>query len=255
MSALTENPTIRSQPGVDGWYAVPQPVERQLLSHGDGVRRVEWLPFTVRVAQGEADLRRAAEIRHAAYGRHLPAALTEGLREPEPLDREPGVAVLLARSKVDGSVLGTLRLQTNACRPLALEQSFDLPNAMATAPCAEVTRLAVAQAAHSRMVKTLMLKAAYFWCEQQGVRYVLVTARAPLDRQYARLMFRDVRPEAGFVPLAHVFNLPHRVMVCDIAAARAEGTDHPLYEFWFGTDHPDIDLSDAPAVSGASVSG
>jgi hypothetical protein len=244
MLTLTETPTMVQQPGVGGWYAVPQPVERQMRARGDGVRRVEWLPFTVRVAQGEAELRLAAEIRYAAYGRHLPPSLTDGLREPEPLDREPGVAVLLARSKVDGSVLGTLRLQTNTYRPLALEQSFDLPAEMATAPCAEVTRLAVAQAVHSRMVKTLMLKAAYFWCERQGVRYVLVTARAPLDRQYARLMFRDVRPEAGFVPLAHVFHLPHRIMFCDIAAARAEGLDHPLYDFWFGTDHPDINLTD-----------
>jgi len=48
------------------------------LSEVSGAQRVargvEWLPFTVRVAQGEHDLRRAAELRHAAYSRHLPAA-------------------------------------------------------------------------------------------------------------------------------------------------------------------------------------
>lgn len=205
-------------------------------------RGVEWLPFTVRVAQGEHDLRRAAELRHAAYSRHLPPELTQGLREPDAVDREPGVAVLLAESKVDGSLMGTLRVQTNAHRPLVLEQSFTLPSAMAQARCAEVTRLAVARAECSRFVKTVMLKAAYYWCERAGVRYVLVTARAPLDRQYARLMFQDVNPELGFVPLPHVFNLPHRIMYCDLVAACVEGTQHPLYAFWFQTDHPDIDL-------------
>lgn len=223
-------------PGQWAPYGLPDDATAQ------AARAVERLPFTVRLAHGEGDLRRAAQLRHAAYSRHLPAALTQGLREPDATDRAPGVAVLLAESKVDGSLLGTMRVQTNAHGPLVLEQSFTLPAAMATARCAEVTRLAVAQAQHSRFVKTVMLKAAYFWCERQGVRYVLVTARAPLDRQYARLMFRDVQPELGFVPLAHVFNLPHRVMFCDIANARREGAQHPLYTFWFETDHPDIEL-------------
>lgn len=242
MLATSLAPSASSRPAVDGWYAVPQPVERQTHRTGAVVRHVEWLPFTVRVARTAQDLRKAAEVRHAAYARHLPEAVTEGLREPEPMDRAPGVAVLLAESKVDGSALGTLRIQTNGYRPLALEQSFDLPDWMVGARCAEVTRLAVAQAIHSRVVKTVMLKAAYFWCQREGVRFVLVTARAPLDRQYARLMFRDVRPGAGFVPLPHVFNLPHRVMYSDIVTAREDGVDHPLYDFWFNTDHPDIDL-------------
>ena len=133
-------------------------------------------------------------------------------------------------------------LKTNEHRPLALQQSFELPAWMAGARCAEVTRLAVTQRADSRLVKTVMLKAAYCWCERAGVRYVLVTARSPLDRQYARLMFRDVDPAKGFVPLEHVFGLPHRVMYCDIATARFEGAGHPLYDFWFNTDHPDIEL-------------
>jgi len=41
MLTLTETPTMGPQPGVDGWYAVPKPVQRQMRAHGDGVRRVE----------------------------------------------------------------------------------------------------------------------------------------------------------------------------------------------------------------------
>lgn len=47
--------------------------------------------------------------------------------------------------------------------------------------------------------------------------------------------------------LAHVFGLPHRVMVCDLARARLDGAGHPLYDFRFQTDHPDIDLAEASA--------
>lgn len=239
-------PTLASSPraraAVDGWYAVPSSLSWEVPGTASAARQVERLPFTVRVAHTAQDLQKAVDVRHAAYARHLPAAITQGLRSPEPLDRAPGVAVLLAESKVDGSALGTLRIQTNRYQPLALEQSFDLPDWMAGAPCAEVTRLAVAQAVHSRVVKTVMLKAAYFWCLREGVRFVLVAARTPLDRQYARLMFRDIYPGQGFVPLAYAFNLPHRVMYCQIATARDDGAEHPLYDFWFNTDHPDIDL-------------
>lgn len=222
-----------------GWYAVPAPAWH--AEHDIAMRR-ERLPFRIRVARRQADLRRVAQLRYDAYARHLPAALTQGLLQVDPLDLAPGVAVLMAESRADGELLGTLRIQTNEHRPLALQQSFELPAWMAGARCAEVTRLAVTQRADSRLVKTVMLKAAYCWCERAGVRYVLVTARSPLDRQYARLMFRDVDPAKGFVPLEHVFGLPHRVMYCDIATARFEGAGHPLYDFWFNTDHPDIEL-------------
>lgn len=234
-----------SRPAAGGWYAVPAPTP---LQEPDRLSRRELLPFRVRVASGEEDLRRVAHLRYDAYARHLPPALMQGLLQVDPLDREPGVAVLMAESKVDGELLGTLRIQTNRDRPLLLQQSYELPPDIAQASCAEVTRLAVAQHAESRLVKTVLLKAAFYWCEAQGVRYVLVTARAPLDRQYARLMFRDVDPEKGFVPLAHVFGLPHRVMVCDIARARIDGAGHPLYDFWFNTDHPDIDLTSQGAL-------
>jgi hypothetical protein len=216
---------------------------------GARLRCVEYLPFTVRVVRTEEEREQVARLRHEAYGRHLPPGLVEGLRRPDPLYAEPGVAVLLAQSKVDGAPLGTLRIQTNAERPLLLEQSFDLPDWMRGSRCAEITRLAVTNESTSRVVKTVMLKAAYFWCERAQVDYVLVTARAPLDRQYARLMFRDVQPELGFVPLPHVFNLPHRIMFTSIQAARRDGVGHPLYEFWFEPDHPDILLDgDDPAA-------
>ncbi|TSE26093.1 hypothetical protein Tsedi_00906 [Tepidimonas sediminis] len=243
--------SVSFRPAAGGWYAVPLfSTEPLAVRH----TRRERLPFRVRVAAGDDDLRRVAHLRYDAYARHLPAALTQGLLQPDPLDREPGVAVLMAESKVDGELLGTLRIQTNRHRPLVLEQSYTLPAEMAQAPCAEVTRLAVAQQAESRLVKTVLLKAAYLWCERQGVRYVLVTARSPLDRQYARLMFRDVDPAQGFVPLAHVFGLPHRVMYCDIGRARHDGAGHPLYPFWFETDHPDIDLGDEAGADVGSPS-
>jgi hypothetical protein len=87
----------------------------------------EILPFTVRVVRNESDLRKAVDIRHHAYARHLPD-LAESLKSPEPADTEDGVVVLLAESKLDGSPLGTMRIQTNEFKPLILERSVKLPH-------------------------------------------------------------------------------------------------------------------------------
>lgn len=233
-----------SRPMVGGWYAVPVTNvsnARSRLVPQEG-RQQELLPFRIRVAASEEDLKRVACLRKTAYARHLPAELTKELGKIEPMDRDSSVAVLLAESKVDHELFGTLRIQTNRNQPLALQQSYVLPAHMAQEVCAEVTRLAVSSHPESRLIKTMLIKAAYLWCHAHDVRYVLVTARAPLDRQYARLMFQDVDPSQGFVPLAHVFGLPHRVMYCDIQRAIHDSVGHPLYQFWFKTDHPDIDL-------------
>ena len=86
----------------------------------------ERLPFTVRAVRNESDLMKAVRIRQTAYGRHLPG-LAALLRVPEPYDREDGSVVLLAESKLDGSPLGTMRIQTNRYGKLGLEDSVVLP--------------------------------------------------------------------------------------------------------------------------------
>jgi hypothetical protein len=202
------------------------------------------LPFTVRVAHSERQIRQAVEIRHAAYARHVPA-LAERLKAPEPLDRDVGATVLLAESKLDGAPLGTMRIETNAERPLAIEQSIALPASLRRRRLAEATRLGICGRSIGRMVKTMLFKAFYQYCRQAGVDWMVIGARSPLDRQYESLLFRDVFPGRGFVPLAHAANLPHRILGFELGAAEARWRQaaHPLYGLFCLTDHPDIDLS------------
>ena len=95
----------------------PLPLKRDTLSQ----RRLieERLPFSVRIVRTQKDLDKAVSIRHEAYGRHIPA-LAALLEKAEASDSEPGTVVLLAESKQDGSPLGTMRIQTNRYRGLAL---------------------------------------------------------------------------------------------------------------------------------------
>src|SRR5258705_1727569 len=95
------------------------------------LQKTERLPFTIRIARDDDGLQKAVKMRRAAYSRHLPE-LAERMAI-EACDREAGSAVLLAESRLDGGALGTMRIQTNADAPLAVEQSVHLPDWLATA--------------------------------------------------------------------------------------------------------------------------
>lgn len=207
----------------------------------------ERLPFTVRLVSNEHDLRKAVEIRHAAYSRHLPT-VAQTLREPEALDRDRASAVLLAESKLDGSPIGTIRLQTNRDHPIALEQAVQLPDWLRGKAMAHVSRLGVAQGVAGRLVKTVLIKASFQYCEAHGIDWAIVAARTPLDRQYAALMFEDIFPGAGFVPLPHMNHVPHRLMSFEITSGKRRWTQarHPLLAFFCNTYHPDIDVINEP---------
>jgi len=210
---------------------------------GSTVKKTETLPFTVKVVSNVADLEKAVEMRRAAYGRHLPEfAGTMGV---EALDSAPGTIVLLAQSRLDGGPLGTMRVQTNTFAPLAVEQSVRLPDWLGGARLAEATRLGVARGGIGRVVKVALCKAYYMYCAQNGIDWMLITARSPLDREYEAMLFSDVYGQNEFLPMAHVGGMPHRVMAKPVALVRQRWAkvNHPFLGFFFETDHPDIDVS------------
>ncbi len=200
-----------------------------------------WLPFTVARVRSEADLQAAVSVRHAAYARHVPT-LARQLQAPEPADLVADTVILLARSKLDGSALGSMRFQTNAHGPLPLEHSVTLPYQLAQRRLAEATRLGVAPSAEGRLVKMALFKAFYLHCRNEGVDEMVIASRSPLDRHYRQLQFVDVF-EPGFqVPLRHAANLPHAVLRFDVAGAyqRWCAARHPLTDFMCHTAHPDL---------------
>jgi len=204
--------------------------------------KVEWLPFTVRLVQSDQDLEKAVRIRHSAYARHVPE-FAKQLQTPEALDTDRGIVIFLAESKVDGSPIGTMRIQTNRYAPLMLEQSLELPAWAKGCLLAEATRLGVTQQGVGRLVKTALFKAFYQYCKAVNVQWMVVTGRSPIDRQYERLMFEDVYPGMGYIPLRHVNNMPHRVMALDVAGVEEKwrAANVPFTDFFFNKSHPDIE--------------
>ncbi len=215
----------------------------------------EILPFTIRLVRDQKDLKKAVDIRQSAYARHLPE-FAETLRVPESTDAQDGVVVLLAESKLDGSALGTMRIQTNRAGPLSLEHSIDLPDWLRVRPLAEAARLGVTDGKSGRLVKTMLFKAFFQYCQQTGIEWMVITARSPIDRQYERLLFNDVYPNMGYIPLMHVNNMPHRIMSFEVGSAQRRWAEanHPLYDFIFRTNHPDLQLGTGPQSSRSNIS-
>jgi len=226
----------------------PSPTRAHETATADSLTE-ERLPFSVRVVSDAEALDKAVHVRHAAYARHVPD-LARTLEQPEQADFAAGSVVLLAESHLDGSPLGTMRIQTNRYAPLALEQSLQLPASLHNSLLAEATRLGVADGRVGTLVKTVLFKAFYLYCQAAGVDWMVVTGRAPVDRQYMRLLFEDVYPDMGYIPMHHVGGLPHRVMKFEVATAEQRWAQarHPLFNFVVRTHHPDIRLS-APDAS------
>ena len=212
-------------------------------NHPPSSAREELLPFIVRPAVTEDDFRRAVDIRHRAYARHVPE-FAASLRAPEPEDYDDGSLVLLAEAKLDGSPLGTMRIQTNSGSPLKLENSVRLPSWLAGTSLAEATRLGVEQNAVGRMVRIALYKAYFLYCIESAIEWMVITARKPLDRLYEALLFQDVLPGGTLVPMHHFGNMPHRVMAFSVPDAHDNwvAAQHPLYTYVFQTLHPDIRL-------------
>ena len=212
------------------------------MAHASG-RVIERLPFTIRRVQTETDMRKAVQVRHAAYARHVPD-FARTLVEPEAADYADDTIVLLAESKFDGSALGSTRIRTNLQAPLDLEKSVVLPNWLQGRRLVEASRLGVGDGREGRLVKMALIKACFAYCQDNDIEYSVATARTAVDRQYEQLTFVDVFPHLGPIPLSHVGNIPHRVMAFDINTfeARWRAANHPLLGFFFHAGHPDIDI-------------
>jgi hypothetical protein len=212
----------------------------------------EALPFTVRLVSNEEELYKAVRIRHATYARQLPD-LAAKLKFPESADTFPGVVNLLAQSKTGGVPLGAMRIQSNAFGPLLLEQSFALPQRLSSVRVIEASRFGLTVDEGAELVAMALFKACYLYCRQISAQWMLIAAREALAPQYEQLLFEDVFPELGAIPLLHADSLPHRIMSLNVTTAqeRWAAARHPHFGFHFHTRHPDIDVS-GPAYSNPS---
>ena len=199
------------------------------------------LPFTVRVVRTEEHLSKAIGIRAETYSRHHPD-LARNLEEPEAADRSPFSLVLLAESKADGSAVGTMRIETNTTTPHFVESLLPANSRFTGRTIAFVTRLGVYRGANAQLVKLAIFKALYRYCLACQIDWIIVAARAPMDRQYLKLSFTDVYPDGTRVQISNSGQVPARLLALETITAEQEwrSADHPLYGFMIKDFTPDI---------------
>lgn len=218
--------------------APPHPAHQSSIAD-----RLRSLPFRIRAADDEETFKKAAVLRQEAYHRHLPQ-FSNGLFEPEKSDFAPGCVLFVAESKLDGSILGSVRVHTTLFDPLPLQSSIELPAEYGRSTLGEAARLCVSRDRPGSLVKALLCKAYALFCAEQGVDRLVVTARAPLDRQYEAMGFVDVYPDVSFISMKHVGGVEHRVLTerVDDVIPNFLRLSHPYHEI-FTQEHPDFDLT------------
>lgn len=199
------------------------------------------LPFWIAQAKSDHDLELAAKARQVAYGKHLPE-FGDRLATPDQDDRHSDSAVLLAYSKLDGSCIGTVRIQIAGQQSIRLEESFALPSALRTGRIAEISRLAIPSRSNGLALRLMLIKAAYWYCRANHVDRSFICVRYPVDRQYRRFDLDDVLPNAEFIPMQHIGMIPHRIFWFDVFKIEERWllSANPLHSVYFASSHPDL---------------
>lgn len=208
------------------------------------VLEVQDLPFCLRIAKTREDIERICLQRGGAYSRHQPDLVSRlSLSQPEADDLRDDAVLLMAESLEDGSVLGSLRLTTNINSPLRFEKEFDLPERFHQRALLEAGRMVTQNGPKGRMVVPALIKVAFEICYRTGIDYLMLIARAPIDRMYKAMQFEDLYNGEKVFTSAQP-GVPVTLFFMDILQVdhRFRMAGCPIYPFMAETHHPDIDI-------------
>lgn len=200
------------------------------------------LPFSIKVAQSTADLHELVELRYEAYSRHR-APGAERLISPEEQDRGDDAVLLLARSNFDGSVVGSVRIQTRLARALMVESAMQLPADIARGAPIELMRGSVKNGVQGRLVAATLAKASFQIAEKCGFSHIIVTCRTPVNFIYRAYCFDELL-DGEFIDLPYSPGAKHQVLSLPVIDARFRWQEQnpSLYRFMVESPHPEIEI-------------
>ncbi len=139
-----------------------------------------------------------------------------------------------------------MRIHTNHNKPLPLEQAVTLPEAMRSTSLAEAVRFSVVSGRSGglvRNVRNVLFKAFYLICVATRIDWMVICVRSPMHKLYFSLLFENTFHEDNPILIPHIGNLPHRVLKLRVSQVRPlwGETNHPLFNFFFDTNHPDLE--------------
>ena len=196
----------------------------------------------MKVVTTKRELESVVALRSAAYLRHnAPAA--DKVRFPEEEDERGDAVILVAQSKLEGGVVGTMRINSNLNSPIQLESVMTLPAPFNQSRCAEFMRLGVVSGTSGRLVSSALAKASYEICVAMKMDFIFVCSRPPVDTMYRGYKFDDLL-NGKRLDLHYAPGVPHFVLCLPVAEAPARWLldSRSVYRFFMETEHPDIEI-------------
>ena len=198
------------------------------------------LPFRVTAACTVKDVTELVKVRSETYLRHA-APGADRLRVPELQDYGNDAILLVARSKLDDAVIGSVRIQTRLVRPLMVESAMELPVEIVNDAPLELMRGSVRGGAVGNLVSSILAKASYQVSRACAFGHIVVTCREPVNLMYRAYQFDELMAGA-MIDLPYSPGAKHKVLNLPVKDAefRWRAQNLPLYVFMVETSHVDI---------------
>jgi hypothetical protein len=137
-----------------------------------------------------------------------------------------------------------MRIETNSKGPLPIETVLPESSIYTGRTIAYVTRLGVYRGPNAQLVKLGLFKALHRYCLACQIDWIVVGARAPMDRQYLKLGFTDVHRKGQLALISSSGTVPARILALETIDVERlwRETGHPFHRFLFIDFTPDIQV-------------
>ncbi|MEW5803365.1 MAG: GNAT family N-acyltransferase [bacterium] len=197
--------------------------------------------ITVRKAVTLDDMVKVFQIRYEGYKKYYKS-------EDENMDQNDfssHACLLLAEDKHHNPV-GTIRILDRRYGKIELDNFVNLDSFLPEGKSLnviEATRFSIPNHLDSKLIKMLLWKALFLYCQVNHIDTIIMSARPAAARSYRCLLFENVG-SLGVYKHPLLGNLEHQTYKCIISEKKhqAKEKNWPLYQFFFVKDHPNIKL-------------
>ena len=179
------------------------------MDHQSDILNKNSLPFTLGIATLESEIQEVCRHRSLMYSKHNPE-LGAKLIEPEERDTpKPGQIIIVARSRLDRGIIGSIRVHLNNETPLPIESCVELPQHIHGCLLMESTRLS---SSGGSVCRNALCKAAILYAQHHKAVYCVIAAKPSLVHLYEAIGFTDLISPMNTYPIPYANNIEHRVL-------------------------------------------
>ncbi len=195
----------------------------------------------IRKAKTEDGLNRVFDVRWAGYKKYF----NNKEESIDKYDYAPNVTLLLAE---DGSheAVGTMRILDRRHGKIELDEFIEVDSLIPDSekPCAEVTRFSFSKHLKSKLIKLLLWKAVFQYCQTSDINTMIISMPAAAARDYQRLFLLEDTGPSGVYHHQRLGNEELHTYKCDIPRTLEflRSSKHPLYDFFCTDNHSNISM-------------